>query len=400
MLQFDINKLRSVYVYLLKVTGDYLYVTTHRNGEPYLSAAEDQVSYRDHKVTKIKIHRSVSQGFFKFNVMKEFSSPRLASLNYYGSDIIGVEIQMFNRRLGAFQAAENWQSNFSKVIVKLGDAIKDAENVWINGQEIFWVKKAEDTRSMFNITNDGSYFIQMVSYVKLSKMGLDRFQKQKTAKEISSVNTDSAEELHETVSSAYLPLSTGCVLAYKPNAAYPDLEQIVVYSPVLSADKEFGTSNKDEVRMVYSIASETNPSYPTIEFAIRAAKTIGKLYGYAETDFLDIPSIIKKTGMVNLQKISEKCRFKTPMNMRATTSISWLMGFLHRETDLNNLRDLSKMFKFIINNGLVYRNSIKTFYREGVKEHDIPLINLADFKSEIDDADLLVPNDAAEPVAA
>ncbi|MNR67169.1 hypothetical protein D3C85_1910220 [compost metagenome] len=58
------------------------------------------------------------------------------------------------------------------------------------------------------------------------------------------------------------------------------------------------------------------------------------------------------------------------------------------------------MFKFIINNGLVYRNSIKTFYREGVKEHDIPLINLADIKSEIDDIASLEPNDSADPVAA
>lgn len=377
MLNFDINKLRSVYVYLVKITSDYLYVTTHRNGEPYLSSSVDQVAYREHKVTKIKIHRSVSHGFFKYNVMKEFSTPRLASLNYYGSDIVGVEIQMYNLRLGAFQAPENWQSNFSKVISNLEEKIKDVTNIWINGQEIFWPVNNEQAHDSFKITTDGTFAIQVVNYVKLSKMGLDILQKTKTAKEISAVNTDKEEEMQETVSRAYLPLSMGSVLAYSPNAAHPDEEQIVVYSPVLTAECNASPSQKQsELRLVYSIASEHNPAYPSIEFAIRAAKTIGKLYGYGETDFLNIPSIIEKTGMVNLQRIDKKCRLTTPMNMRATTSISWIMGFIYRETNINSQRELSKMFKFIINKGLVHKSSIKSFLKKGLSENDIPLLNL------------------------
>ncbi|MNR94470.1 hypothetical protein D3C72_255550 [compost metagenome] len=375
MLRFDINKLRSVYVYLVKVTSDYVYVTTHRNGEIY-GSEEDQVTFRDFKISKIKLHKTVSHGFFKFNVMREFAPPRLSSLNFYGSDIVSLEIQMFNRRLGGFQSPENWQSNFSKVISQLEEKIKDVSDIWINGQEIFWPITNDQTMNSFAICPSGAFTVDRVNYVKLSRIGLDLYQKEKTAKEINSVNTNNSEEMLETVSSASLPLSTGNVLAYHPNAEFPDLEQITVYSPVLSSDKgNLHNQVESETRLVYSMASEHNPSYPSIEFAIRAAKTIGKLYGYEETDFLNIPAIIEKTGCINLQQISERSRMKTPISMRAPTSIAWIMGFMHRETDLNSLRDLSKMFKFIVNNGLVYKNDIKTFLRKGVKASDIPLLN-------------------------
>jgi hypothetical protein len=381
MIQFNSAKLRAVYVYIVKVTSDYVYVSGHRNGDVF-SQSSAIINYHGRDVSKIKIHRSVSHGFFKNNVMKEFSSPRLATLNYYGGDIISIEIQMFNMRLKRFQDADKWQSNFSKVLMKLEKRMNEVEEAWINGSEVFWLNK-EDKHDVFDLSVDGSLKLRKVKYIKLSKMGLNNKQLLNTKSEITAVNEEQPELLLDLENQAELYIGDGKVLAYYPNAAFPDEQQIVVYSPVLSSlsstDKRAkkpennSLTEKDEEKKVYLINSESNPCYPNIEFALKAAKTIGKLYGFAETYFLNIPSIIIKTGEVNFYNIEQESRMNTPIDMSAITCIGWLFGFIYREENLNKMRELSSMFKFVINKGLVFKNDIMNDFKEDAPSGEIPL---------------------------
>lgn len=380
MIKFNVDKLRAVYVYIVKVTTDYVYVTTHRNGELFAPKGSQFTTYGKNNVTKIKLHRSVSNGFFKYNVMKEFGTPRLATLNYYGGNIISIEIQMYNHRVGGFQEAANWKSNFSKVAQAVESQVENLDDVWINGQEIFWLDN-ESEHNHFSLSTDDTLAIHKVKYIKLARIGLSISQKENTKKEIESGNTEDGGLLDDIDNSAKLIISEGKVMVYSPNAAHPDQEQIAVYSPVLQGDS-FGKTKfsgketeQSEETLAYMINSPVNPCYPSIEFVLRAAKTIGKLYGHKETEFLNIPAIIASTGEVNFYNIEASSRSGTPIDMKAMDALAWLFGFIYRETKLDNMRELSTMFRFIINKGLVFQSNIESPFRDDAPSNSVPLLN-------------------------
>lgn len=376
MIIFDISKLRASYVYIVKVTTDFVYVVGHRNGEFFAPKGSQVTMYNDMEIAKVRIHSSVGRSFFKNNVMKEFSTPRLATLNYYDGNIISIEIQMYNHRIRGFQEAANWKSNFSKVIQELEKEISTVGDVWINGQEVFWLLDDEDGHNTLSISVDNSMKLHKVKYVKLEHMGLNTYHKLNTATELDSVNQSQDDLLDDINNKAQLSLSEGKVMAYYPNAAYSDLEQICVYSPVIPANGlELSKKERTEEQTVYMINSDLNPCYPNIEFVLRAAKTIGALYGHKETDFLDIPSIIASTGEVNFYNIDQHSRLSTPINMLAIDAISWLFGFIYREKDIDNMRELSSMFRFIISKGLVFDSSISSPFLENAPSQEVPLLD-------------------------
>lgn len=379
MIKFDITLLRSSYVYITKVTTDYVYVTTHRTGEAYKASSSVKAIHHGREVHKLKIHRNVSKSFFKHNAMKEFSKPRLASLNYYGSSIVSIEIQKYSFYLKGYQEPMLWQSNYSKVINELHECMKEVETAYINGQEIFWVHDKSDAFNSYSLTPDNCFHLHKVSYVNLGKMGLSIDNLKNTSIELASENNidkKDQETLDNTRNTAKLCISEGKVMGYYPNG-YDD--ELFVYSPVLkSKSAQAGFSSKvrksDENVKVFQLVSESNPCYVNLQFVIKAAKTIGSLYGHKAVDFLDIPKIITQTGHINFYNISKESRKNIPVALSATDSLAWLFSFINSEENIDRLRDLSGMFSYIINFGLVFKSSIKVTYQEGIEES--PLMDI------------------------
>lgn len=422
MLNFKIEQLRSIYVYILKVTTDYVYVTTTRTGAPYRVNSSVQDTHNGLQVSKIKIHRSVSHAYSKFYATREFSKPRLASLNYYGDDIVSIEIQVVNKWVGGYQDADNWQSFFSRVVPRLATELKDIDQTWINGTEIFWLKPEDEEKetkndntiskdhdgswvqnsgklvrrfsSEFMLDVDGHLSVRAVRFVRLGSMGLSILAALNSRKEIEATNGVADTTLDEIVNRATLKVEDGKVLTYYPNGNNQDLERIAVFSPVLQQRKlndSFKSVSKDdytpdEEKKVYNLTSIDNPAYANIDFAIKAARTIGKLYGYEVIDDLDIPRIIEQTGQVNLMNIDDDSRRTTPIHMSAMSCLAYVFRFIHQETELNKMRDLSNMFRFCINKGLVYQSDIDSDFKEDAPTQEIPQ---GHFKTEQEQKDLL-----------
>ena len=409
MLDFDIKKLRSVYVYILKITTDYVYVTTTRSGLQYKPASSTQMDFKGHSVSKIRINRSVSHAYSALFITREFSRPWLASLNYYGDEIVSIEIQLVNRHTDTgYQDASNWQSSFSKVVPMLYEKIKNEKFVYVNGTEIFWPndEKSDDAdiihesnNGTFSVKNGrlhfssphemalddkGFFTIRSVFFVSLGSMGQSLLVNKFRIKEEIRVRQEvdaglaSKEDIASLDAKAQLSLQSGKVLSYYPNALHPNEERIHIYSPVLqSASFNSAHSSKktekaaSEEQKVYFLASTTNRAYANVDFAIKAAQTIGRLYGYDHTDDLNLQDIIQKTGEVSLLNIDENSRKNMPIEMDAMTAIAYLFRFIYKEKDLKNLRELSNMFRYCINRGLVYEKHITGDFLEGVSS--VPL---------------------------
>jgi hypothetical protein len=423
MLKFNIENLRSVYVYILKVTTDYVYVTTTRTGAPYRLNSSVQDTHNGYNISKIRIHRSVSTAYSTFYATREFAKPRLASLNFYDDDVVSIEIQMVNKWVGGYQNSDNWQSFFSSVVSRLETKLKDIDQAWINGTEIFWLKpEIEDDEQVnkdkvlatdnngswvsnngrltrrfsteFMLDVDGFLSIRAVNFVRLGSMGLSILAALNNKKEIEASNGIGDATLNEIVNRANLKVEDGKVLTYYPHGSDLTQERIAVFSPVLQQKKlndSFKSASKedytpDEEQKVYHLTSNQNPAHANIDFAIKAARTVGKLYGYEETDDLDIQRIIEQTGQVNLMNIDENSRRTMPIHMTAMSCLAYVFRFIHRETDLNKMRDLSTMFRFCINKGLVYESDINSNFKEDAPEQHIPLLT---HRTEQENRDLL-----------
>jgi hypothetical protein len=419
VLTFSIEKLRSVYVYILKITTDYVYVTTTRSGAPYRVNTSIQDVHNEMKVSKVRIHRSVSSAYSKFYATREFAQPRLASLNFYGDDVVSIEIQVVNKWVGGYQDADNWQSFFSRVVPRLEAELHNVDEAWINGTEIFWLRSdQEDSNeeaivakdkdgawvksdgrlirkfsSEYMIDKDGFMSVRAVNFVRLGSMGLSILAALNSRKE-TEANNGISDDLDEIVNRATLKLEEGKVLTYYPNGNDLNLERIAVFSPVLQARKlndTYKASTKedytpDEEKKVYNLTSVENPAYANIDFAIKAARTIGKLYGYEVIDDLDIPRIIQQTGQVNLMNIDDNSRKTTPIHMSAMSCLAYVFKFIYNEKELNKMRDLSTMFRFCINKGLVFKSDIDCDFKEDAPEKFIPL---GQFKTDKENINLI-----------
>lgn len=378
MIKFNVNELRSVYVFIVKVTCDYVYVSSARSGLPYRPTTTPQEVYRGTPVSKVKISRSVSTAYNKIYACKEFPAPRLASLNMYGDEVVSIEVQNTSAWAGGFQNSDNWQSFFSRVIPRFVEILENIDNVWINGREIFWLTPEKEGGGSYRLDVNGYLRLREVNYVRLSSMGHSYSTASNSHRELLAKSTGC--EIALSTEKAVLKVQAGRVMSYHPNALLPNEENIEVYSPVLAADDPTKVASRKsraglaiEERRAFTITSESNPAYANIEFALRAAHTIGKLYGYEHVDSLDIPRIINQTGCVFLTDIDEVSRRKSPVHMTALYCLALIFGYIYTETSISNMRELSYLFNFCVKYGLVYSSEIANDFLPDAPSHEIPL---------------------------
>lgn len=381
MILFDSEKLTSEYVYISKITTTYVYVTSDKHGLTYNKGVEG--NHNDVAIKKVKIPQSVYARFVQNNALTDFPKPRLATLNFYDDIVVSIEIQHYDFNIRGYESAATWRSNFDTVLPMIKEKVKTIKDeVFINGESILWLNK-HDKESYMSLNKSNSLRMYHVHAIKLFKIGVVGKKKAKDAQESSEiVVADDKKDMFDQ--NVILTVHTGKALAYVPNPEAPEDEQIIALSPLLETKKVRSQSGQMlnvnfEERAAYAISSEINPCYANIEFVLQSAKVIGKLYGNEALDFLNIPNILKDCKTVNLTKIHEKSRENNPINKTAETCLAWILGYIYREKDMNNIYKLNRMFRFIMNKGLVRQNDIEVLSVrniDGIDEaFEIPLIS-------------------------
>lgn len=381
MINFEFGQLRSDYVFITKITRDYVYVVCDRNLAPY--GVGETATHFGHEVRKVSIHGGVYARFIKYNTLREFSTPRLATLNYYGTDIISMELQEYNYIDRSFDDAQTWVSKFDQAIPLIEKRIKyyveKGFDVFMNGETIFWTKKhtmataesADNDSTYVNLNPEGSLRLYYARAIKLFRIGIPQTKSLDRIREMNNHRNGEAQQqnLEENDSAVIgggnvnVPILNGKMIAFVPNPQAPKEQQVLAFSPILeskqvrSASGGMRTVNHEE-RAAYSIGSKSNPTYVNVDFALNSAKIIGKHYGNEAMDFLDIPSILKNTGVVNLKRLSPNSRKNMPINRTALDCIAWLLGYIYREKSLSVLQDLNKAFRFTMTSGFIRESDI------------------------------------------
>jgi hypothetical protein len=93
-------------------------------------------------------------------------------------------------------------------------------------------------------------------------------------------------------------------------------------------------------------------------------------------DFLNIPEIIEKTGEVCLFNIEERYAASMCLDMDARVALAWLLGFLGKETRLNEMHSLNRMFRSLMKSGFtkMKKNAEIDAVKDVVGVKELPLV--------------------------
>lgn len=373
MLNFEPEKLRSVYVYIVKVTMDYVYVTSHRNGEVYAPKGSKPVKWNGETIYRVPIHPTVFAGYKTYATMTQFATPRLAALNYYEDTVVSLEAQTFSKALKGFQKAENWQSYFSRSAQALARLV-EGKTAYINGLDIYWFNEG-DCRRM-KLDEEGAFSLVNCQVVKIKSLGRPSKAKEAMAAEVEAINSGCTEKLKEIDDKFMVRPNEGIILEYRP------ADDIFVHSNVLASNPTlFSGSIKAEdddkdgkamIRALYTMTGP-NPSQANLKLLIKAADVIGNLYGQEHNDFLNVPHVVMATGHTSLVKIDPETQAVTPIGRTAVESLAWMMGYIYREKNLYRLRELMRMMRYTLKEGLMPLKSTSAFIGDKTIE-DVPLV--------------------------
>ena len=400
------------YVRIKKITSNYIYVTTRADGRTYQSKTSIKDTYKKRDVAKIRIHENVSRQYFKSNSMKEFKDlGQFACIAFYEDIVIAVEVQSL---MSTVKENQGWVATIDRIMGNIYAVIPQKQDVFINGKEIFWISKADENtakiRESLYLSKDKCFALKEVKYLELSKIGVTVAQKDKDEivsnqpkEEQGSFSTevvrtigrkrgwssDDIKNLNFDVNyidnssnkqAAIAFVKTSYVLSYNP---YSDQDDFDCYSPILSFDNDITSTSKEKeqkvINALYSLKDadleKENPSYLNLNFALNAGKLIGEKYGFEETEILNIPQIIKDTGVVSFQKIIESSRINYPIQLMPFDGLAWLFRFVNKEQDLNSQRDISNLFSKILKNGFVAQNKVEVKFKNDKTEEDIKMLN-------------------------
>lgn len=403
MLKFDIAKVRFDYVLVNKITSNAIYVVSDRNGFEYRAIDAVRGSHNGRLVRKVKIHDRVSRGYFLYNSLKEFDTPRLACFFVYDGEVLGIELQRFNYKLGDFDPISDWVSFSERCMKNLDSIIKDKDDVFINGTEVFW--PARDSKGELydaaRLDISDKFHLCFVDYVRLNRIGIASFIRRENRllkgldnpkpeildvekKEGQADKVDDKDIVDDKNNEdVMLVVQTGTVLRYSVGNG------IISYSSVLKNDLKIGSSHVNESRQLQPLFAADSKSKPNLKFVKMAGTVIGGIYGVRAVDFLNIPEIIEKTGEVCLFNIEDRHAEKICIDMDAKTCLAWILGFLGKETRLNELHSLNRMFRSAIKNGFteMSANNEIDASKNGVNVSELPLVKYKTIEERLKDAE-------------
>jgi hypothetical protein len=379
MIKFDPSKITLEYVYVRKIFKNFVEVICDNDKKTYDSTEVKFKRLKDGSV-QIPIHYKVYSLYTKKNSLLHFDAEigKKTCILFYDGKVLSIDVY----RQSYFTKNEpesTWTSANEGVISHLIEMLKINDNVYIDGESIFFMDK------MIPITKfktNELFWIQPVRYIELSKMGIKKYRSELLSK-------DECPKSNKSDNDALIILKNGFVLGFNPNILNPEEEQINVYSPVFSGDyskskKEnkqpsaFGKESSIGVlsATLFGIENKENPRILNLDFVLKAAKVIGEHYSFEETDFLDIPKIILETNILNLKTdITRQSRSKFPVSIEPFEGLAYVMRYCHMEKDLDVYRDLVSLFTFTIKYGFVSKKLTGDIFMDGKDISDITRLN-------------------------
>lgn len=337
MIRFDASKLHCSYVTISKITSNYVYVVADQHGHVFRHNDTTDGVHFDRKVKKLRISSHVAADFFTTYKMREFKHPRYCSLNFYGDDLVSIELQKYNTELNQFENRDTWTSVFSSLIPRIESRL-EGEEVYLLGTKVAWLDAVADRGIKLG---EHGFFATPAKFISLSSVGIkDAFDK----------DNDDAHHIFVRMSPVILYFFDEIPLDGVPVKNYRFAMSPVLSRGSVAQDKGRGGSLNVEDFNKY------DASCMNLNFIVKATGVIGTLFGYKAIDFLNIPRIITSLETVSIKNIHRSVRARTSCGIKFYTAFSWVMGYFYRETDFRRSNALASLIVYIAKKGVASKS--------------------------------------------
>lgn len=337
MLELDLTRMRSRYVYILKVTADYVYVAYLRSGNR-LGDDYRTKSFRDHTVSLVPIPEHVAREFKQHNPTSDFFEPRLAAINYYQDDVVSIEIQRKNPFTGEFQSPERWRSTFAHATGELAKYKKDnrISALYSNGRQIILAPEGQETRSH---QEDGFYTTQ-VSQISFSIFG---FNPEIRKRNLDIEALDACRRDEGSANSRPLKENLFCPTeAVMLSYTSPGDTRVTSNGPVVGLEER--TPDGESALTLL----EQSDYVASCNAVLNAARVASEFFPDADITLLDIPRLLinlKTPCPANMP--TEQLR-RIPSHIPIRFLALWLFGLQINETRLTAIREVHAIFSLLL----------------------------------------------------
>lgn len=161
------------------------------------------------------------------------------------------------------------------------------------------------------------------------------------------------------------PHSRDCLAFVAENGEYAvsapiwkDIHCIGVSRSRESDDDDFGIDDDSEDRVTTSLTSfsKLNETMSVnLNFALRAGKEIGTMFGYEDIEPLQLSRLMIELHTINLPNIPKQIKATYDVGLSFTHSLAWLLGLIKKANTLETYIMVRSLLKYLTKRG-IYRN--------------------------------------------
>ncbi len=246
-----------------------------------------------------------------------------------------------------------YHSKGLKCVLIVYDGIVLAYEI-IKFDEVSSYQNIESLKEIMKNSDDVWYFDHEKFYKLDSKPSTD-FISIQTVSIVDPIHITYSTTLEVTSADVFVITSNDEVILQTPPIAY-NLE---------NKDKEFSLLNREQ-----------NTMYLSLSMLIRMCSTITKIYPPEEIEKFDIPQYMIRHKTVNLANMPPYVKDNSTTVLKPVEAVSYLLGLMHKESDLENNLQIVKILKAICRSGVINsRNTLsESIYKD--KKMEIAKIKL------------------------
>lgn len=114
----------------------------------------------------------------------------------------------------------------------------------------------------------------------------------------------------------------------------------------------------------------------SLNFALKAGKDVGKLFGYDKTGILRLHDHMIRLHTVNLPKVPKELKSTYDIGITFNTAMVWMIGLCYRSENLSQLMEMRNLIKFLSQKGIFRKDSFneERIYKKGKSQEDVKLV--------------------------
>lgn len=341
-------------------------VTTALGGS--ISVVDDSRSTPTKEVYKrIVVPMAVARAFIqKYAKVTKYLKPVYTAVVYYGTHVIAMERHPLGMMgelttIGPDDEEITWnpycESNMNKLVYPM--MFNSGRDWFFDGRYAF----SFDYKDLDEVVDRGVHMTKDSHFRKITCLAFD------------------LQEL--PVSDKLQPQERSCVAFVTSDFEY------VISPPIWKDIESMRASNRDDeedAKAMVSFDRMNETMSVNLNFALKAGKEIGSMFGYEYVEPLHLPSLMIRLHTVNLPNIPKQVKSTYDIGMSFNNAMAWTLGMLRRSNTLDTYIMVRSLIKYLSKRGIYKNNAFHAdqIFVDGQTVEDVPMLDMDELLEDAD----------------